>query len=586
MKALAYSRNRGKAYAVSGIMVMLFFVSVLTGYAYSQDVGAQVPVVVNVDAAVRIDPPDGRGTGADSSVTGGAQQTFNIKLSEQSDVPVLHRPQKQDRDGAWVSRSRGNITINLHPQQYQNAAVSLHSLNGKRVLSGKASAAKGTAGISRANIPAGVYLLSVKGTKGSSFSARLTHSGGTLNINAAYGGAGNPSLRKGAADDAGYGEWTITVSAEGYGTQTRTFFPAAGVNAAQSFTLISDSGEGGKYSLSVTRSPTAGGKVFVGNTESAGTTLHNAGTQAAVRAEAAVGYVFSEWSGSLTSKNASLTLNMHSNVTLTANFVHVGAHKLTIVKSLADGGTVLVNNVDTAGVTTHTTGTQVTIKVTAGADYAFTKWDGASTSADTVITLTMNSDQTLTALFKLVYFRDSRDGSRYRMTEIGTQVWMAENLNFSAHLLGISMCHNRDSTNCEKYGRLYNWDAATTACPAGWHLPGNEEWETLINFAGNNTAGTKLKAKTGWIIGTTNTDEYGFSALPGGFAIYRGNADYDFHSFNVNDINANVFGSWWSATEDNAGTNAWSHFIGALDNRIENAPEPKLNLNSVRCIKN
>jgi uncharacterized protein (TIGR02145 family) len=136
---------------------------------------------------------------------------------------------------------------------------------------------------------------------------------------------------------------------------------------------------------------------------------------------------------------------------------------------------------------------------------------------------------------------DSRDGKKYRTVAIGKQTWMAENLNYNA---SGSKCYGNSESNCQKYGRLYNWSTARTACPKGWHLPSEAEWSTLIDFVGgSSTAGTKLKSASGWnkflFIGGNGTDEYGFSALPGGSGYSGGSFDF------VGD-----YGSWWSATED------------------------------------
>jgi uncharacterized protein (TIGR02145 family) len=130
-------------------------------------------------------------------------------------------------------------------------------------------------------------------------------------------------------------------------------------------------------------------------------------------------------------------------------------------------------------------------------------------------------------------FRDPRDDRSYRTVRIGDQTWMAENLNFNA--VG-SVCYNNKDVNCVKYGRLYRWNIAMTACPAGWHLPSDTDWETLINFVGSD-AGTKLKSRVGW--GRHNgTDDFGFSALPGGNGnIWHGSFDA-----------VGGWGYWWSAS--------------------------------------
>jgi len=138
---------------------------------------------------------------------------------------------------------------------------------------------------------------------------------------------------------------------------------------------------------------------------------------------------------------------------------------------------------------------------------------------------------------------DSRDNKTYKYVTIGSQTWMAENLNYAAEG---SKCYKNNDSNCEKYGRLYTWADAKKACPWGWHLPTNAEWTTLVNYVENadgcnRCAGTKLKSTSGWSKNGNGTDDYGFSALPGGYG-YSDGYFYD----------AGYYGFWWSATEGNA----------------------------------
>ena len=126
-------------------------------------------------------------------------------------------------------------------------------------------------------------------------------------------------------------------------------------------------------------------------------------------------------------------------------------------------------------------------------------------------------------------FTDKRDGKKYKTVKIDTQTWMAENLNYAA---SGSKCYDNKPENCQKYGRLYDWSTAKKACPSGWHLPSKAEWDVL----GDDSK--KLKAKSGWNNNGNGTDEFGFSALPGGY----GNSDGSFY-------NVGNYGYWWSANE-------------------------------------
>jgi uncharacterized protein (TIGR02145 family) len=185
-------------------------------------------------------------------------------------------------------------------------------------------------------------------------------------------------------------------------------------------------------------------------------------------------------------------------------------------------------------------------------------------------------------------FTDSRDGKKYKTVTIGSQTWMAENLNFAAEG---SKCYDNKPENCEKYGRLYDWETALKACPKGWHLHSDNEWIELINFLASNkedvrydedvemgltyfSAGKYLKSKSGWRDDGNGTDEFGFSALPGG----NGSSDGSF--FKVGD-----FGGWWSASEcEDHSYLAYSQDIYSSYDVVRGY-SGKSTLLSVRCIQ-
>jgi len=176
---------------------------------------------------------------------------------------------------------------------------------------------------------------------------------------------------------------------------------------------------------------------------------------------------------------------------------------------------------------------------------------------------------------------DNKDGKKYKTIAIGTQVWMAENLAYNAKN---SKCYNNEPANCNKYGRLYSWETVSgnqNICPNGWRLPNNEEWNTLVNYAGGEKAGTKLKAKSGWKdfekTSGNGADSYGFAALPGGHGSREGAFSY-----------AGDLGLWWS-------NNPEAHSEFASNWYINTRGHAKSNdyfgvyesfFCSIRCIKN
>ena len=177
-------------------------------------------------------------------------------------------------------------------------------------------------------------------------------------------------------------------------------------------------------------------------------------------------------------------------------------------------------------------------------------------------------DKTYKSETQFCNYTDSRDGKTYKVTKIGLQTWMVENLNYDAN--GSKCYGNKD---CTKYGRLYNWSTALKACPSGWHLPSKSEYEMLDKaVGGENVAGKKLKAKSCWSNNGNGTDDYGFSALPGGNGSPGG-------SFN----NVGNFGYWWSATEYDS--NRTYHRYMGYDSGTHWDYLGKSYLHSVRCVQ-
>ncbi len=176
-------------------------------------------------------------------------------------------------------------------------------------------------------------------------------------------------------------------------------------------------------------------------------------------------------------------------------------------------------------------------------------------------------------------------GITYKTIRIGSQTWMAENLNYKTNTNneGNSYCYNDSESNCDVYGRLYDYETAMRVCPGGWHLPGNAEWDVLISNAGGEAvAGTNLKAANGFDNkgngeSGNGADKYGFAALPGGFGAYGLSENYN---------NMGKIGLWWTSTSGSEGTKAYMRMIGSEDDKVGTGLDDIGYNASVRCVKN
>ena len=222
------------------------------------------------------------------------------------------------------------------------------------------------------------------------------------------------------------------------------------------------------------------------------------------------------------------------------------------------------------------------------------------------------------------------DIGNYRTVVIGTQTWMAENLNYAVEgskcygeggevaigedeNFSLTTLSNAEvQANCDKYGRLYDWATAMALppscnenscheqtqeiqephqgiCPSGWHIPSRVDWRILGEYVDNS--GAKLKATSGWVE-NDGTDEFGFSALPGGYAMPGGIFSVPNEVFGSVGIN----GYWWSATEHSQYSElARFLFIRIMpmfedmdDPRAYDMDDPRTHkslMQSVRCLK-
>lgn len=182
-------------------------------------------------------------------------------------------------------------------------------------------------------------------------------------------------------------------------------------------------------------------------------------------------------------------------------------------------------------------------------------------------------------------FTDSRDGKHYKIVNIENQIWMAENLAYNPG--EGAWAYDNDLGNLTAYGYLYDWETAIKVCPAGWHLPGEEEWKVLIeNLGGMEYAGGKMKETGGthWqnrSNGKVNegaSNESGFTALPGGrYGEVTSSKPAEF-------TDLGILAYWWSAN-DIYGRYAWFRVVGETPTGIGYDYYLKHYRLSVRCIK-
>jgi uncharacterized protein (TIGR02145 family) len=207
-------------------------------------------------------------------------------------------------------------------------------------------------------------------------------------------------------------------------------------------------------------------------------------------------------------------------------------------------------------------------------------------------------------------FTDSRDGQLYTYLTIGTQIWMTENLAYLPFVSpssvrsetlpyqyvydyqGNIVNNAKGTTNYTTYGVLYNWPAALIACPAGWHLPTDQEWKVLEKNQGmsqsdadaftwrySGAVGGKLKeAGTShwWGPNSGATNSSHFTALPGGYSI-SSSGDFNY---------LGQYAFFWSASGDETSLSAWSRWLWDSSDGVMRTLRNRGTGNSVRCLRN
>jgi uncharacterized protein (TIGR02145 family) len=210
--------------------------------------------------------------------------------------------------------------------------------------------------------------------------------------------------------------------------------------------------------------------------------------------------------------------------------------------------------------------------------YSYSNTWGCNASRSVNITVIsavpFNCDNTLT---------DIRDNQQYPTVKLGTQCWMAANLNYGTIIPSSSMqrdncvsekyCYNNNTANCASYGGLYQWDelmqydntaADQGFCPPAWHIPTRNDWLTLFGFyISNGFAGSPLKY----------SGYSGFNAFLTGTRF--NNVSWNFSNFAV---------MFWTSTTDGT-RKAWAHGMNTFAPSVSDYPSSRTHAFNVRCIK-
>ena len=174
------------------------------------------------------------------------------------------------------------------------------------------------------------------------------------------------------------------------------------------------------------------------------------------------------------------------------------------------------------------------------------------------------------------------DGNRYKIIGIGTQTWMAENLKVTRDRSGNpleSYCYIDRDDFCKQFGRLYTWEEALKAAPAGWHVPSDEEWQQLELELGISPDGVYRQGWRGTDHGL-QLAQGGSSGFEGLYAGYKdGTVFWDGRYFDMG-----YFGAFWTRTYVDS-LRAVGFFLYNNEGRVLRDFYDKTAAFSVRCLK-
>jgi len=192
----------------------------------------------------------------------------------------------------------------------------------------------------------------------------------------------------------------------------------------------------------------------------------------------------------------------------------------------------------------------------------------------------------------------SYQGKDYNTLEIGSQCWMAKNLDYDNGCSSNGWVNESDTGWCgyydgagsdDTYGLLYQWSAAMNGattegaqgiCPDGWHIPKENEWNYLENNVCGDTGdeGSALAGDANlWSTSSLEEDNdfncSGFRWLPAGYR-YMTDGTYNDRS---------DFTGIWTSTETE--TEAWDRWLDYGTTPLYRSGGNKAGTNSVRCLR-